>query len=47
VALVIIFWDRVQLAAIEVLAEAPEGTATASQPLLDVLMDNDRDGRQY
>ena len=47
VALVIILWDRVQLAAIEVLSEAPEGTATASQPLLDVLMDNDRDGRQY
>jgi|SouAtlMetagenome_1021521.scaffolds.fasta_scaffold110560_1 HEAT repeat protein len=32
---------RVRLAAIEVLSEAPEGTATASQPLLNALEDDD------
>ena len=33
---------RVRLAAIAVLSEAPEGTNTATQPLLQALEDNDR-----
>ena len=37
--------DRVRLAAIEALSEAPEGSSTASQPLIKSLEDDDREVR--